>query len=283
MTAGTLHRLSILFAHRQHMLDYHNLVLQQTMKTIKRSAAYQQKFYSRSSLAYKNGPSLKLLPLSSVLASRRQISIFIKLIKNITRLRYLILGGAIGGGVTLSQKIDDFKQKMPDLSWIWDFVPASESVKKSLENFSESMNKKKSHWSTKWAEVNGENGWITIKKRNIVRIMDKVKIQSPTSDRRPANAQGLLLYNGFDGKPFQEVLFEHRAKKTLTETDDTVLAAVAEQHLKNNKLEKADSGNGDDDKNFEFSRVAPMNESERVQKLQDDMIQMQIRFLTTST
>ncbi|XP_041377783.1 dynamin-like 120 kDa protein, mitochondrial isoform X2 [Gigantopelta aegis] len=56
---------------------------------------------------------------------------FTKLLK----LRYLILTGAIGGGVAANTKYQDLKQYFPDLSWMKEYVPESESVEKFMSAF----------------------------------------------------------------------------------------------------------------------------------------------------
>lgn len=44
-------------------------------------------------------------------------------VRGVLKLRYLLLGGAIGGGVSLSRQYDEWKKNLPDTEWIKDLMP----------------------------------------------------------------------------------------------------------------------------------------------------------------
>ncbi|XP_017868570.1 PREDICTED: dynamin-like 120 kDa protein, mitochondrial isoform X2 [Drosophila arizonae] len=50
----------------------------------------------------------------------------VRILKGALKLRYLVLGGAIGGGVSLSKKYEDWKEGLPDMKWLEDALPQSE-------------------------------------------------------------------------------------------------------------------------------------------------------------
>lgn len=50
-------------------------------------------------------------------------------------LRYLLLGGAIGGGVALRNKYDEWKDGLPDMQWLKDVMPDNDQ----WNNFAKSM------------------------------------------------------------------------------------------------------------------------------------------------
>ncbi|XP_023165216.1 dynamin-like 120 kDa protein, mitochondrial isoform X5 [Drosophila hydei] len=50
----------------------------------------------------------------------------VRILKGALKLRYLVLGGAIGGGVSLSKKYEDWKEGLPDMKWLEDALPQGE-------------------------------------------------------------------------------------------------------------------------------------------------------------
>lgn len=51
------------------------------------------------------------------------------------KLRYLILTGAIGGGVAANKTVESWKQYMPDLEWMKDLMPEKDSLDKFTKPF----------------------------------------------------------------------------------------------------------------------------------------------------
>ncbi|KRT78589.1 hypothetical protein AMK59_8121 [Oryctes borbonicus] len=47
----------------------------------------------------------------------------LRAVRGLLKVRYLILGGAVGGGVTLQKKYQDWKDGLPDLKWLEDVMP----------------------------------------------------------------------------------------------------------------------------------------------------------------
>ncbi|XP_064612015.1 dynamin-like 120 kDa protein, mitochondrial [Liolophura sinensis] len=87
------------------------------------------------------------------------------------RLRYLILTSAVGGGVTLSRTIDSWKQYIPDLGWMKEYLPESET----LERYEE-----------RWRQLRGrvrealpEKGWLKEKlpalRQSMADYLEEVK------------------------------------------------------------------------------------------------------------
>lgn len=46
-----------------------------------------------------------------------------RVIRSIFKLRYVIFGGVISGGVTLNSKYTEWKENLPDFQWIQDVLP----------------------------------------------------------------------------------------------------------------------------------------------------------------
>ncbi|XP_015430429.1 PREDICTED: dynamin-like 120 kDa protein, mitochondrial isoform X2 [Dufourea novaeangliae] len=57
----------------------------------------------------------------------RAYAMFIgRILKGALKIRYLLLGGAVGGGVTLQKKYDQWKEILPDMTWLEDVFPDKE-------------------------------------------------------------------------------------------------------------------------------------------------------------
>ncbi|XP_017018900.1 dynamin-like GTPase OPA1, mitochondrial isoform X4 [Drosophila kikkawai] len=58
--------------------------------------------------------------------SRGYGMLVVRILRGALKLRYLVLGGAIGGGVSLSKKYEDWKDGLPDMKWLEDAMPQGE-------------------------------------------------------------------------------------------------------------------------------------------------------------
>lgn len=62
-------------------------------------------------------------------AQSRNMGMFVgRLLRSALKVRYLLLGGAIGGGVTLQQSYENWRDSLPDSKWIQDLFPSNEQV-----------------------------------------------------------------------------------------------------------------------------------------------------------
>lgn len=59
--------------------------------------------------------------ISPIILQKRQFSI-IPVFGRLLKLRYLFLGSAVGGGIVIQNKYDDFKNQLPDISWMKEFM-----------------------------------------------------------------------------------------------------------------------------------------------------------------
>ncbi|KRX75482.1 Mitochondrial dynamin-like protein [Trichinella sp. T6] len=58
------------------------------------------------------------VPLSVAPYGIRNFSLITRLVKGIMHIRYVVIGTIVGGGLTLSQHVQSWMDKLPDLSWI---------------------------------------------------------------------------------------------------------------------------------------------------------------------
>ena len=43
--------------------------------------------------------------------------------RSVLKIRYLLLGGALGGGASLAKQYEDWKKNLPDTDWVKDLIP----------------------------------------------------------------------------------------------------------------------------------------------------------------
>ncbi|KAJ0170638.1 hypothetical protein K1T71_014009 [Dendrolimus kikuchii] len=66
-------------------------------------------------------------PLDSSLIQRRRYGMLVaRAVRSILKIRYLVLGGAVGGGMTLNKKYAEWKDGLPDMGWVNDLLPDNE-------------------------------------------------------------------------------------------------------------------------------------------------------------
>uniref|UniRef100_U5EJB3 Dynamin-like GTPase OPA1, mitochondrial n=1 Tax=Corethrella appendiculata TaxID=1370023 RepID=U5EJB3_9DIPT len=57
-----------------------------------------------------------------------------RVLRGALKLRYIVLGGAIGGGVTLNKRYEEWKDGLPDFKWLDDVLPDNEKWTKFSQN-----------------------------------------------------------------------------------------------------------------------------------------------------
>ena len=55
-------------------------------------------------------------------------------VRSVLKIRYLLLGGALGGGASLAKQYEDWKKNLPDTDWIKDLIPGVNILLK-IENY----------------------------------------------------------------------------------------------------------------------------------------------------
>lgn len=59
---------------------------------------------------------------------------FHRIVRGALKLRYLLLGGAITGGVTMNKRYEEWKDGLPDLKWLEDIFPDNQEWKSFSRN-----------------------------------------------------------------------------------------------------------------------------------------------------
>jgi optic atrophy protein 1 len=57
-----------------------------------------------------------------------------RLLRGALKIRYIVLGGALGGGMTLQKSYEEWKEKLPDMKWLEQYMPPPEKIDAFREN-----------------------------------------------------------------------------------------------------------------------------------------------------
>ncbi|XP_006813643.1 dynamin-like GTPase OPA1, mitochondrial [Saccoglossus kowalevskii] len=113
----------------------------------------------------------------------------VKSILKLFRLRYIVLPGILIGGTILNSTYNSWMEKIPDFSWMKDYVPDEERFK----NFLSQMKKFSSHFKLP------EKGWLRNSLHKVERIKDRVSEGSFVSGWNAMAPEGSnILSDGFD-------------------------------------------------------------------------------------
>ncbi|XP_049882110.1 dynamin-like 120 kDa protein, mitochondrial isoform X2 [Pectinophora gossypiella] len=63
---------------------------------------------------------------TSLVQKRRYGMLVVRAVRGMLKIRYLLLGGAVGGGMTLNKKYSEWKDGLPDMGWLNDMLPDNE-------------------------------------------------------------------------------------------------------------------------------------------------------------
>ncbi|GIY77322.1 dynamin-like 120 kDa protein, mitochondrial [Caerostris darwini] len=121
------------------------------IKLIKYSSNTLKQYNYKYSTLVRKAPKGKLLKgVTFAFHNQRNIAIIFRVLKGALKIRYIILGSAVGGGVQLSKKYDEWKDQLPDFSWISDIMPPQEKI----DAYRETLMGLKNHINLP------EKGWI---------------------------------------------------------------------------------------------------------------------------
>lgn len=60
-------------------------------------------------------------------------------VRGILKIRYILLGGAIGGGMTVNKKYEEWRDGLPDLKWLDEVLPDTEQFRAFNKNLSTTL------------------------------------------------------------------------------------------------------------------------------------------------
>ncbi|KAI5695737.1 hypothetical protein M8J75_002745 [Diaphorina citri] len=109
---------------------HHGVQQYRTISQLSRSSCDKQLFMYRR------------IPLYSTPVHRGYAMVVAKVLKGVLKIRYLVLGGALGGGVTLNKKYNEWKESLPSTDWMQNYIPDPEkwqAIRGSMIDFKDKM------------------------------------------------------------------------------------------------------------------------------------------------
>lgn len=188
-----------------------------------------------------------------LMTSKRTVATFVvlRVLRSVLKLRYVVLGSAVGGGVSLHRKYDEWKNSLPDLTWLAPYKPSQESI----DGFRSGL----IDFKNKLAEESGvfKDGvaFAGTKLHDLGQWFDET---AKMADKELSNLQD-------EGYPRMSAL----AKKisSITESLD----------LSKNAIDPSASGELRNDQSAQKSKQH-VSDKQRVDKLQEELIGVQMKY-----
>ncbi|XP_033332567.2 opa1 mitochondrial dynamin like GTPase isoform X2 [Megalopta genalis] len=173
----------------------------------------------------------------------RAYAMFIgRILRGALKIRYLLLGGAVGGGVTLQKKYEQWKEVLPDMSWLDDFLPKN----KEWQNFRGTL--------------------MTVKDSiaNNIEIDPRIKQYGEAKYREYRNWFNQRLDDAIEA---------------ANDNGDDTSAAVPSKKTKDQFLNRTVAfAKPLIDDNIEEERKKAQNSQERLNAMQEEIMQMQLKY-----
>ncbi|XP_067127629.1 dynamin-like GTPase OPA1, mitochondrial isoform X2 [Centruroides vittatus] len=93
----------------------------------------------------------------------RNIVLVARILRGILKIRYIVIGSAIGGGVQLSKKYEEWKDQLPDFSWIKQLAPPPDQIDRYRTALLEMKDK----------ITLPEKGWL---RNRLLNVEDKIRL-----------------------------------------------------------------------------------------------------------
>ncbi|KAK0061378.1 dynamin-like 120 kDa protein mitochondrial isoform X1 [Biomphalaria pfeifferi] len=111
--------------------------------------------------------------------NKRQITMLVRVVGRLLKIRYLVLFGGASGGYAASQQVEKIKGYIPDTEWMKDYIPDMDKLKDSLPDW-RSWEIRERTASTYWGlrnqvnEMLPEKGWLKNKLEHLPRVQPKL-------------------------------------------------------------------------------------------------------------
>ncbi|XP_014242997.1 dynamin-like 120 kDa protein, mitochondrial isoform X3 [Cimex lectularius] len=219
------------------------------------------------------------------LQGRRGFAMFVaRAIKGVLKLRYLVLGGAVGGGVSLHNRYKEWVDSLPDMSWAAKYMPSKESmdmVHNSMTSLSEKVKNVEldprlvkvgeENWSRiqDWLNRKLEEAYAAADERERAKADKKVKVNaitfSASSDKREEPREPVkekirrFLSRDYHRKNPYEIVQQDSPEKRVERLKQELIEVQLKYQKEIEKLEKD---------NKELKKQILLNKSSKVSRKQ---------------
>ncbi|XP_018309505.1 dynamin-like 120 kDa protein, mitochondrial isoform X2 [Mycetomoellerius zeteki] len=181
-----------------------------------------------------------------------------KILRGALKIRYLLLGSAVGGGVTLQRKYEQWKEGLPDLGWLENLIPNE----KQWQDFRESLMTIKSNMADK-IEIDPRIKEFGVTKYQEYRTWFDQRLDDAikaTESHQNSYQENNSIQSAFD-------TISMIAKQSYSET---------KEHLSKNVVAFARPLASDN--NTEEERKKAQSSQQRIDAMQDELMQMQLKY-----
>ncbi|XP_015586682.1 dynamin-like 120 kDa protein, mitochondrial isoform X2 [Cephus cinctus] len=181
-------------------------------------------------------------PRHFINSSRSYGMVVARVLRGVLKIRYLLLGGAVGGGVTLQKKYEQWKDGLPDMSWLDELIPNEQQ----------------------WQDFRG--AMMTFKNT----LSNKIEIDPRIKELGEAKYREYKIW--FDQRLDDAIkAADNRKGDQLTDTSPT----QAKGELSKNSVAFARPLNNE---NIEEERRKAQSSQQRLDAMQEEVMQMQLKY-----
>ncbi|XP_047101285.1 dynamin-like 120 kDa protein, mitochondrial isoform X1 [Schistocerca piceifrons] len=191
---------------------------------------------------------------------RRGVVMFVgRILRGALKIRYLLLGGAVGGGVTLNKTYEKWRDSIPDMGWLSDMFPDTEqwnSFRSSLsevkDSIRDSIDLDPRIYKLGEAKMRGFREWFNSRLQDAIDAAEREEGLRPLPPGESDDSFSANLASSF---------------QTLT----AFLERLIEEAKPDLKLNAADP-------KYDEARKRQETSEQRMEHLQDELIQVQLRY-----
>ncbi|XP_054160481.1 dynamin-like 120 kDa protein, mitochondrial isoform X2 [Oppia nitens] len=192
-------------------------------------------------LLVNNGKNVNQLTIYTI--HKRNMFTAARVIRSVLKIRYLILGSAVGGGYQVTKKYEEWKESLPKFKWIEDIVPNSDQMNGIRDKMFELQQR-----------LTSEDGFIAKLNTNANQKLELFKqwVEEAKQQREQQQQSALPLLLGSE--------------------ESLPLESIDPMPIKVSFFGSSSSSESKDETNFQFTEKA------RIQRLQDELIAVQLKY-----
>lgn len=181
------------------------------------------------------------------------VGLVARAVRGLLKIRYLVLGSAVGGGYTVHKKLEEWRDGFPDFSWMEDLLPPPETMSDLRTSFMEFKNKLKDTFAVPEIDTDWMRDSIGVAGDKLQELGDWFNEAA-----KKADAELTRMDNGY----LNVGVIEKLSATGLGSSEDMVMNPIAFRAAMI----------------YEEKPARTSLEKERLEKLQDELILVQLKF-----
>ncbi|XP_069692141.1 dynamin-like GTPase OPA1, mitochondrial isoform X3 [Periplaneta americana] len=173
-----------------------------------------------------------------IIPSRGYAMVVARILRGALKIRYLLLGGAVGGGMTLQKTYEQWKDSLPDMKWLDEYLPDSEQwnsfrgslleMKDKVKDNIEIDPRLKAYGETKYRNF---RDWFDKRLDAAIEAAEKSEVESKFSHHQPQDVKmGAIAFS-----KSEKVGDERKRMETLQQRIDQLQNELIQMQIKYQK------------------------------------------------